>query len=155
MQKLCQGRFSEKLGAACEVCPRGWMQPEIGQSSCIRPKVDQIVADGKSSAIDIAEGWRRSDCLSGSTLCESMARCRAGTVGRNNRSACDKCAPGKTSFAGAMPPCRACEPGKFAGELGSSECKPCLDRVSRPRGYSDEAGQHSCKTCSHSCFAQV
>ena len=149
-----QGRFNDVAGSSsCSHCPRGQMQPNAGQDFCTPPDIGKIVADGQSYAVDISEGWYGTDCLSGATLCQSIARCMAGTVGRKNRTGCDKCAPGMWSSAGAMPPCKQCDPGKFAENEGSPACKKCKDSATRPRGYSDEVGQYACKTCKDSEYS--
>ena len=110
-----QYRSSSMDSKSCRACPTGWSSPEAST------KCQQN-----------APGWSASKCDLDSGICKETKACPPGTKGNEERTACDPCPAGQTSFLGSVS-CMNCAKGKYASSEGMNECTSCPSAWYQPQ----------------------
>jgi len=128
------GFYQDQMGqTSCKGCDEGQYQDQTAQSSCSgcpKGKFGDQTGQTSVSSCQWCDGYQDQ---TGQATCKT---CPGGFAPLNNREACG-CAPG---YYGAS--CEACLQGQFQDGVGQSSCKNCL------RGhYQGQTGQASCKEC--------
>ena len=118
---------------ACESCQAGqYRSSSMDATSCpICPNGYSSIA-GSTKCQQNAPGWSASKCNLDSSICKETKACPPGTKGNEERTACDLCPPGQTSFLGSIS-CANCAKGKFASSEGAKECTNCPSAWYQPQ----------------------
>ena len=105
----------------CDLCPKGWSQPSIGQASCLECITGTIQPEPSSSGcIDCPIGWY-NDVIKGT----SCKKCIVGkhTLGAKAASSCEPCGGGEYGDGEGCAPCAL---GKYRSvDLDVLKCADC------------------------------
>lgn len=137
--KTCDPGYYAMPTVRCIYCPKGYVQPDKGKSSC------DVCADGKFAELK-SPSWTRTRCI----------LCAAGEY--RDDDYCRECRNGQYSSEGANA-CSKCPIGKYGtgnGRTNSDHCTLCSKATGFQTGngkYGDEKGLEYCKSCATGKYA--
>lgn len=126
-QKVCiscqKGKYSSAGGASdvCKECPSGWYQNTLGRSNCHECR-------GGSTCRASEEG---DECTDGTyvqsrTWATGCTDCEAETTSNSQRTACQTCADGRTTFGEAAAACDPCPASGILLSTGYGKFSPSV-----------------------------
>lgn len=148
----------------CDLCPRGYAQPEWGQSECLPCSAGKFQKfEGQTSCTACERGTFNgepasylectpctpgsfSDDPHGAYQCTPCAR--GFFQPRPGNWTCEPCRPGSHASSQGSTQCSDCPAGSATNAFGSIECPPCEPGTAQAR-----EGQLECEPCPEHQFA--